>query len=221
VAFRAVIFDFDGLVIDSETPLFDIWCEVYQKHGAELTMDHWRYALGTHNGFDPYRELARQTGVLIPREVWMPRIRVDHWRRCEHEPLRPGLVDRLREAQALGLPTAVASSSGRDWVEPWLSRHELTPQLDAICTRDDVERVKPAPDLFLLAARRLDVPPEECLVFEDSPNGVTAAHAAGTWVVAVPSPLTRALPFPSPHLTLASLADRSLAELQRELGDRS
>ena len=103
MAFRAVIFDFDGLVIDSETPLFDIWCEVYQMHGAELTMDHWRYALGTHNGFDPYRELARQTGVLIRRDLWMPRIRVDHWRRCEHEPLRPGLLDRLREAEALGL----------------------------------------------------------------------------------------------------------------------
>jgi putative hydrolase of the HAD superfamily len=217
VSFRAVIFDFDGLVIDSETPIFAIWSEIYRDHGGELTMDQWRHALGTHNGFDPYAELARQTGVHLSREEWLPRVRDEHWRRCETEPLRPGVADRLHEAQTLGLPAAVASSSSLAWVGPWLTRHGLRDLVRAVCTRDDVQRVKPAPDLFLLAAERLGVTPPECVVFEDTPNGLAAAHAAGMWAIAVPSPLTQTMEFPAPHLTLASLAARTLAELQQDL----
>jgi HAD superfamily hydrolase (TIGR01509 family) len=217
VSFRAVIFDFDGLIIDSETSIFDIWSEIYRDHGGELTMDQWRHALGTHNGFDPYAELLRQTGRVLSRDVWVPRVRDEHWRRCEDEPLRPGVLDRLQEAAALGLPAAVASSSSLEWVGSWLTRHGLRPLVGAVCTRDDVARVKPAPDLFLLAATRLGVAPEDCVVFEDTPNGLAAAHAAGMWAVAVPSPLTRALEFPAPDLTLGSLAERTLVELQLDL----
>jgi HAD superfamily hydrolase (TIGR01509 family) len=217
VSFRAVIFDFDGLVIDSETSIFAIWSEIYRDHGGQLTMDHWRHALGTHNGFDPYAELARQTGVHLSRDEWVPRVRDEHWRRCETEPLRPGVADRLQEARTLGLPVAVASSSSLEWVGPWLTRHDLSDLVTTVCTRNDVQRVKPAPDLFLLAAKRLGIAPRECVVFEDSPNGLAAAHAAGMWAIAVPSPLTCALEFPAPHLTLASLATRTLAELQGDL----
>ncbi len=220
VPFRAVIFDFDGLIIDSETPIFAIWSEIYRGHGGALTMEHWRHALGTHNGFDPYAELARQTGVRLSRDEWVPRVRDEHWRRCEHEPLRPGVLDRLLEARALGLPAAVASSSSLEWVGPWLTRHGLRELVRAVCTREDVARVKPAPDLFLLAAERLGVPPAECVVFEDTPNGLAAARAAGAWAVAVPSPLTRTLAFPSPHAMLESLAERTLAQLQQELAVR-
>jgi HAD superfamily hydrolase (TIGR01509 family) len=221
VSFRAVIFDFDGLVIDSETPIFDIWSEIYRDHGGVLTLDEWRHALGTHNGFDPYAELARQTGVTLSRAEWVARVRDEHWRRCETEPLRQGVADRLNEAQTLGLPAAVASSSSLEWVGPWLTRHGLRDLLRAVCTRDDVTRVKPAPDLFLLAAERLRVDASECVVFEDTPNGVAAAHAAGMWAVAVPSPLTSTLTFPAPHLTLTSLADRTLTELRQELSSRT
>ena len=220
MSFRAVIFDFDGLIIDSETPIFNIWSEIYRDHGGQLTMDQWRHALGTHNGFDPYAELLRQTGVRLSRELWVPRVRDEHWRRCEDEPLRPGVFDRLQEAAALGLQAAVASSSSLEWVGPWLSRHGLRHLVQAVCTRDDVKRVKPAPDLFLLAADRLGVPPGHCVVFEDTPNGLTAAHAAGMWAIAVPSPLTRALRFPAPHATLETLADRTLVEMQRDFTER-
>ncbi len=171
MSFRAVIFDFDGLIIDSETSIFDIWSEIYRDHGGELTMDQWRHALGTHNGFDPYAELLRQTGVQLSRETWVPRVRDEHWRRCEDEPLRPGVLDRLQEADAAGLPAAVASSSSLEWVGPWLTRHGLRDLVRAVCTRNDVARVKPAPDLFLLAAERLGVAPSDCVVFEDTPNG--------------------------------------------------
>ena len=221
VSFRAVIFDFDGLIIDSETSIFDIWSEIYREHGGELTMEQWRHALGTHNGFDPYAELLRQTGVVLSRTLWVPHVHDEHWRRCEDEPLRPGVLDRMQEAAALGLPAAVASSSSLEWVGSWLTRHGLRDLVRAVCTRDDVTRVKPAPDLFLLAADRLGVAAADCVVFEDTPNGLAAAHAAGMWAVAVPSPLTRTLQFPSPHLTLESLADRTLSQLQAALVRRT
>lgn len=218
MVFRAVIFDFDGLVIDSETPIFDIWAEIYRDHGGTLTLDHWRHALGTHDGFDPYAELERQTGARLDRTIWVPRIREEHWRRCETEPLRAGVAERLAEARTRGFPAAVASSSSHEWVGPWLERHNLRSALDTVCTRDDVERVKPAPDLFLLAAERLGIAPADCVVFEDTPNGIAAARAAGMWAVAVPSPMTRMLEFPSPHLTLSSLAELDLNGLSDALG---
>jgi HAD superfamily hydrolase (TIGR01509 family) len=216
---HAVIFDFDGLIIDSETPIFEIWAGIYRDHGGALTLDHWRHALGTHDGFDPYAELQRQTGVSLDRLVWASKIRDEHWRRCETEPLRPGVAERMAEAESLGLPVAVASSSSVEWVGPWLERYGLRSRLRALCTRDDVARVKPAPDLFLLAAERLGVAPAACVVFDDTPNGVAAAHAAGMWAIAVPGPMTLTLEFPRPHLTLSSLADGTLAELQARLAN--
>ena len=221
VSFRAVIFDFDGLIIDSETSIFDIWSEIYRDHGGQLTMDHWRHALGTHNGFDPYAELAApDRRPAVARDVGAPRAR------RALAPVRGRAAPARSAGPAAGsarggLPAAVASSSSLEWVGPWLSRHGLRDLVRAVCTRNDVARVKPAPDLFLLAAERLGVAPPECVVFEDTPNGVAAAHAAGMWAVAVPSPLTRTLEFPAPHVTLDSLAARTLAELQQDLAGRT
>ena len=92
------------------------------------------------------------------------------------------------------------------------------PLFDAVCTRDDVRRVKPAPDLFLLAADRLGVDPAACVVFEDSPNGLRAAHTAGMKTVAIPNGLTRGLPMPAPHLALDSMADMTTADILARLG---
>jgi HAD superfamily hydrolase (TIGR01509 family) len=217
VAFDAVIFDFDGLVIESEAPLFDIWCGIYRDHGGVLTMEQWRHALGTHNGFDPYQELERQCGVRLPRDTWAAYVRDEHVRRCGDEPLRPGVAERLEEASLLGLPVAIASSSSSEWVRPWLERHRLMPYFGSVSTRERVVRVKPAPDLLLLAARELGVAASHCVVFDDTPNGIRAAHAAGMWAVAVPSPVTAGLDFPAPHLTLSSLADRTLAQVRIDL----
>jgi HAD superfamily hydrolase (TIGR01509 family) len=212
-AIEALIFDFDGLLIDSETPLFDIWQEIYRERGCQLQLDDWQHALGTFGGFDPYADLAARTGLSPDRSVLAPVIRADHFARCMALPLLPGVVKLLADAEAARLKTAVASSSGRDWVEPFLDRHGLRARLDAVCTRDDVERVKPAPDLFLLAAARMGVEPPACVVFEDSPNGLRAARAAGMWAVAVPNALTRALTLPDHDLVLDSLAASALSDI--------
>ena len=213
----AVIFDFDGLLIDSETPLFEIWQAMYRANGCELRLEDWQHALGTQGGFDPYDHLRLQTGVSLDRVALAPVIRAQHHERCAALPLLPGVDDLVREARAAGLKTAVASSSTIEWVGPFLDQHGWRTELDAICTRDDVTRVKPAPDLFLLAAERMAVAPARCIVFEDSPNGLRAARAAGMWTVAVPNALTRALPLPDHDLALDSLGSVRLVEILEAL----
>lgn len=217
---RALIFDFDGLIIDSETPLFEIWSAIYAEHGHTLTLDRWQHALGTHGGFDPYADLSARLARVLDRDRLATMVRDLHWARCGEEPLLPGVRDRLEEASRLGYPVAVASSSPSEWVSPWLERHGLGQLIGAVCTRNDVTRVKPAPDLFLLAASRLGAVPAACVVFEDSPNGLRAAHAAGMQAVAVPNRLTRDLPKPVPCLEIESLASHSLIEILRQLDDR-
>jgi beta-phosphoglucomutase-like phosphatase (HAD superfamily) len=136
---------------------------------------------------------------------------------CDGRPLLPGVEALLRDAQALGLGRAVASSSSCAWVDGWLRRHGIRGLLDVVVARDDVRMVKPDPELFLLAASRLGRPPAACVVFEDSPNGMRAALAAGMRCVAVPNALTRPLPRPDVDLVLASLAERPLAEVLEAL----
>jgi HAD superfamily hydrolase (TIGR01509 family) len=217
VAIDALIFDFDGLLIDSEGPLFAIWQRLYRERGCELTLEAWQHALGTFGGFDPYADLIARTGAAPDRTALQPLIRAEHVERCRVLPLLPGIAELFDAAGRHGLKTAVASSSALDWVGPFLEQHGLAARLDAVCTRDDVERVKPAPDLFLLAAARMGVAPARCVVFEDSPNGIRAARAAGMFAVAVPNALTRSLPMPEPHLVLESLEGRDLADLLDEL----
>lgn len=217
VAIEALIFDFDGLLIDSETPLFAIWQALYREHGCELALSDWQHALGTFGGFDPYADLLARSGRCPDRATLAPVLRAEHYRRCAAQPLLPGVDALLAEARAAGLKTAVASSSAEEWVGPFLDQHGLRERLDAVCTRDHVERVKPAPDLFLLAAARMGVAPGACVVFEDSPNGLLAARAAGMFAVAVPNALTRTLTLPQHDLVLESLAHPGLAGILRAL----
>ena len=136
---------------------------------------------------------------------------------CDGQPLLPGVEALLRDARALGLGRAVASSSSCGWVEGWLRRHGIRDLLDVVVARDDVRNVKPDPELFLLAASRLGVDPGACLVLEDSPNGMRAALAAGMRCVAVTNALTRSLARPDVDLVLGSLAERPLAAILETL----
>jgi HAD superfamily hydrolase (TIGR01509 family) len=211
--FAALILDFDGLIVDTESPILTAWQEVFGQHGQELSMDDWQRALGTHGGYDPCAHLAELTGLVFDHEELRAAVRARNQLACERQPLLPGVTERLEEARALGLGTAVASSSSRAWVEGWLARHGIRALIDEVCARDDVSRVKPAPDLFLLAAGRLGVAPPACLVFEDSPNGILAARQAGMRCVAVPNAVTARLVLPDPHLVLPSLAEKTLVEI--------
>jgi HAD superfamily hydrolase (TIGR01509 family) len=218
VKFSALILDFDGLILDTETPIFEEWRATFRARGHDLGLDVWQHALGTHGTYDPCTHLATLTAEPFDHEALRQEVRARNMVRCEAQPLLPGVADRVREARASGLKTAVASSSSSAWVEGWLERHEIRALFDTVCSRDHVERVKPAPDLFLLAATRLGVAPERCVVFEDSPNGIRAARAAGMRCVAIPNGVTCALPLDGADLVLPSLGARSLAEILGALG---
>jgi putative hydrolase of the HAD superfamily len=212
-AFDALILDFDGLILDTESPIFEEWRSAFRERGHLLHLDTWQHALGTFGTYDPCAHLSKLTGEEFDGEALREQVRARNLARCEAQPLLPGVRDRVREARASGLRTAVASSSSSAWVEGWLERHGIRDLFETVCARDHVERVKPAPDLFLLAASRLHVAPERCVVFEDSPNGIRAARAAGMRCVAVPNPVTCTLPMEGAHLVLSSLAERPLASI--------
>jgi HAD superfamily hydrolase (TIGR01509 family) len=214
---RAVVLDFDGLIVDTETPIFEAWFEAYRRRGQVLSLDDWQHALGTHGGFDPLEQLDERCGGSLDREALLAEVKEATTRGCDGRPLLPGVLALVRDAAALGLGRAVASSSSAGWVEGWLQRHGVLELFDAVVTRDHVSRVKPDPELFQLAARRLGVPPVACVVFEDSPNGMRAAIAAGARCVAVLSALTRTLARPEVDLVLDSLAERPLVSILQAL----
>ena len=215
---RAVVLDFDGLILDTETPIFEAWRAAYRRRGHDLGIDDWQHSLGTHGGFDPVAHLGRLLGRSVSREELLLEVEPSNRAACAALSLLPGVRELLLDARSAGLGTAVASSSTHVWVEGWLGRHDILSLFDVVCGREDVAQVKPAPDLFLLAASRLGVPPSACVVFEDSPNGMRAARAAGMLCVAVPNTLTRGLALPDPDLVVSSLAERPLAELIAVLG---
>jgi HAD superfamily hydrolase (TIGR01509 family) len=125
----------------------------------------------------------------------------------------PGVVGYVKNAKRLGLRLAIASSSKHDWVDGYLRQLGLFDDFDAILCREDVQRIKPDPELFLAALERLNLPAAEALVFEDSPNGVLAAKRAGMRVVAVPNPITVHGTIDGTDLLLSSMADISLEKL--------
>jgi beta-phosphoglucomutase-like phosphatase (HAD superfamily) len=156
-------------------------------------------------------------GPGLDREAVAREVKDASARGCDGRPLLPGVEPLLREACRLRIARAVASSSSCAWVEGWLRRHRVRDLLDVVVARDDVRRVKPDPELFLLAAERLGVAPGGCLVFEDSPNGMRAAVAAGMRCVAVPNGLTRSLARPEVDLVLDSLDARPLSAILRAI----
>ena len=218
----AVILDFDGLIVDTETPIFEAWLAAYRRRGCTVGLEEWQHALGTHGGFDPLEHLegqvlALQPGQELDRDAVLAEVKEATTKGCDGQPLLPGVEALLRDAGALGLGRAVASSSSCGWVNGWLERHGIRGLIDVVVGRDDVRNVKPDPELFLLAATRLGKPPSACVVFEDSPNGMRAALAAGMRCVAVPNALTRPLERPGVDLVLDSLADRPLAAILEAL----
>jgi HAD superfamily hydrolase (TIGR01509 family) len=213
VGIRALLFDFDGLIVDTETPSFASWQEVYREHGEKLPLERWAAIVGTIGGFEPLDYLEELHGP-VDREAVKARRDEHEISLLEIEELRPGVVEYLEEAQRLGLKTAIVSSSTQQWVNRHLARLERAEHFDEIVTADlDQERAKPRPTLYLEALERLGVSADEAIAFEDSPNGVKAAKAAGIFTVAVPNGVTASLGLDEADLVLPSLADLPLREL--------
>jgi HAD superfamily hydrolase (TIGR01509 family) len=212
---RTLIFDFDGLLIDTETPAFTSWQKVYTDHGQELTLELWQNAIGraSGTGFVPLEYLATLIGNTFESAAVRAKRAEHKMQLCEQEQLRPGVLEMLTRAKALGLTCTVASSAGRAWVEGWLQKHNALHHFAFTRTADDVKNVKPAPDLFLSVASQLKLQPSECLVFEDSPAGTLAALNAGMPCVVVTNPVTEGLEFPYHALKLKCLDEMGLEHI--------
>jgi putative hydrolase of the HAD superfamily len=215
----ALIFDFDGLILDTETCTYETTAGIFAEHGETLDLGWWHSIIGTADHPHWSEILADRLGRPVDREAlvaWREERRLEVLRAL---PPCAGVVELLDDAAAEGIPTAVASSSGLEWVGGHLERLGLRSAFAAVVTRDDLSgadaRTKPAPDLFLLAAERLGVEPAHCVAFEDSPNGVAAARAAGMAVVAVPGPMTAGLDLSAADLVVPSLVETDLAVLRK------
>ena len=212
---RALIFDFDGLLIDTETPALTSWQKVYTDHGQTLTLELWQGAIGraSGTGFVPLDYLATLIGNTFDVQSVREKRNEHKMQLCEAEQLRSGVLQTLLKAKELGLTCTVASSAGREWVEGWLQKHDALHHFAFTRTGDDVENVKPAPDLFLSVAEGLNLQPSECLVFEDSPNGTLAALNAGMPCVVVTNPVTEGLEFPQHTLKLKRMDEMKLEHI--------
>jgi HAD superfamily hydrolase (TIGR01509 family) len=221
MAVRALLFDFDGLILDTEYASRAGWERLYREHGYELPADLWATVVGTtHAPFDPMAHLEELVGEPLEREALNERRYAHELALIEAEELRPGIAEYLAAARTLGLKRAIVSSSTRGWVDMHLQRLEEAVGWDAICTADrDPARAKPSPTLYLEALGALDTSAGDAVAFEDSPNGVLAAKAAGVFCVAVPNEVTRDLGLEEAgaDLVLDSLADLPPETLFRRL----
>ena len=211
---KALVFDFDGLIVDTEMSSYQTWQEIYAEHDCQLPFSTWAICIGgSPQLFDPCEYLEQQIGRPVLREEIRLRRRQRHIRMVEAQPVLPGVEDYLLSAKRLGLKIGVASSSRHEWVDTHLTRLGLIDYFDSVKCFDDVKRTKPDPELYLAVLDALGVHGQQAIALEDSPNGVIAAQQAGIFCVAVPNPVTSQLSLLHADLCLSSLTEVSLEQL--------
>ncbi len=209
-----LVFDFDGVIIDTEVPTFTAWQEVFESSGQSVDRALWSEIIGGGQKlFDTMAYLESIVGPLPDREAVRRRKNERADKMIAESPVLPGVLDHLADARRLGLRLAVASSSSRDWVEGHLAERGLLEYFAAIVTRDDVSRVKPDPALYATAVERVGSEPASAFAIEDSFNGVTSAKRAGLLCVAVPNEMTLDMDFEQADVRLGSLAEMPLEAL--------
>lgn len=209
---RALVFDFDGLIIDTESPEFESWQKVYAAHGQELVAQDWVHCIGGIGAMDPSAELEKLLGRSLD---WPP---IHDGRLKHHQALMaekkalPGVEALMRLARESGWKVGVASSSTSAWVEGGLERLGLARYVQTVRSRDRVQNFKPHPEPYLLALEDLGAEAAKSFAFEDSRTGVSAAKAAGLTVIAVPNALTKLHDLSHADMILDSLEHFSLPQ---------
>lgn len=209
---KAVIFDFDGIIIDSETPELTAWQEVFAAHGRDLALELWADVVGRpHTHFDFYAYFREHVNPAVDLEEFRRERRARVISLTLQQPILPGVESYLQDAAKLGLKVGLASSSTRSHVHGHLARLGLLEYFHATRCFEDTDKHKPDPEPYLAVLDRLGISAHEAVAFEDSPNGVTSAKAAGVFCVAVPNPVTRLLPLHHADHRMESLAQERLA----------
>jgi len=205
--FDAVLFDFDGLLVDTEWAIYEAWRRTFRAHGHELPLETYTQCIGSDfDTWSPKSHLEDLTGRSFDWHQLDEDRQVEIRRELEQAGPMPGVLPLLGELRGRGVPLAVVSSSSHHWVDGWLEKLRLESYFDTVVCRGDAPRIKPAPDLWLEALARLGRPAERCLALEDSLNGVKSAKAAGLTVWAVPNRTTACLDL--------SIADRVIPSLE-------
>jgi HAD superfamily hydrolase (TIGR01509 family) len=214
---KALIFDFDGLILDTETPEVLVWQSIYRGYGFELPVEEWEKTVGGYgiSNFDAAEHLSLLSQGRLDPVSSKARYRKEADAIIHASPILPGVLELIHEAKEQGLQAAIGSSSPHSWVDSHTQRLGIYHLFDHIICQDDVApgRTKPNPDIYLKALETLQVKSNEAIVFEDSPNGVLAAKRAEIFVVAVPNSLTEKMNV-SGDLTVSSLAELSLRDLK-------
>lgn len=216
---QAIVFDFDGLILDTETPEFTAWQSVFADHGLVLPTEWWGQFMG--RGVDMITEwpidlLDRLVENEIDREAIHGECRARCLAEIDRQTIRPGVVDLLDDCEREGVRVAIASSSKHHWVESYLEKVGLQSRFDIICCADDVEKAKPFPDLYLMALDRLGLEASDAIALEDSPNGIAAALAAGMFVFVIPNPATALLDISRASARLDSMAGQTVQTLRAQ-----
>ena len=207
---QALIFDFDGLILDTEWPDFRSWQETYQTYGCTLSRAEWSRWIGTLGLFDPYAHLEKELGHPLDRAEVRAKRRARFHELMAGQQILPGVQAMIDAARGRGLQLGIASSSPRSWVWGFMEPLGLAAAFDTVQCSDDVGATKPDPAAYLAALDALDVSARQAIALEDSPNGVRAAKRAGLYCLAVPNSMTRGLVLDQADLQVASLADLSL-----------
>lgn len=218
---EALVLDFDGTILETETPDYRSWQETFDSFGVSLDPALWAsYVGGASGGFDAVAHLAELSGIVIDEEA----VRLERRRRylelVEAEPLRPGVLAIIESAESSGLRLGVASSATRNWVVGHLKGRGLMEKFGSVWCGDDVSVVKPDPEVYLAVTEELGVAPHRSLAIEDSARGVASAKRAGLSCVAVPNPVTAGMDFSRADAVYPTLEGVSLEEIIGLLGSR-
>ncbi|EOD59833.1 HAD family hydrolase [Amycolatopsis vancoresmycina] len=209
---RALVFDFDGTLADTESAVLQAWQEVFRAHGTELPLDAWYAVIGTQHTTPAMFALLAEHAPGIDPEAMRPVTKARVHELLETLGPREGVESYLETAREKGLKLAVASSSSGGWVRPHLRRLGIDHHFDAVLT-GDLHKAKPDPDLYLAALDALGTSATEAIAFEDTPHGVTAAKAAGLTCVAVPNAITERLDFGQADVVLPAFTAKPLDAL--------
>ena len=213
---QAVIFDFDGLIIDTETVWFDSFNEVLGRYDVEFPLEIFLPCVGTKGTIiDQYIEekLGNRVSVQEIRQL----VRECHREKIVDIDIREGVRDYLTQAKELSLKIGLATSSNREWIDHFFKRLDLLHYFDVIKTGDDVKKVKPDPEVYHQCLDALNVSSNHVVAFEDSNNGAKAAKASGVSCVIVPNPITAKLTFDDYDLRIESMASQSLTEVLNKI----
>ncbi|MEO7598134.1 MAG: HAD-IA family hydrolase [Opitutus sp.] len=212
---RALVFDFDGLIVDTETPLIDSYGAVHEAHGVTFdravfirSVGHADYAFDPWHGFSPHADRA---ALEVERRAIKDEL-------LRLQPVLPGVTELLDAAVTAQLRIGLASNSEHAWVEPHLERVGMRDRFEFLACREDAASPKPEPDLYKLVLNHFGLRGHEAIAFEDSRTGSLAAKRAHLWAVAVPNVSTAHHDFSHADLLVSSMSDVRLEDLMKRFG---